>query len=62
MTVLFISDLHLDSERPAGIRQFLHFVEQNAASASALYILGDLFEVWSGDDDTDPENGPIIDA
>ena len=62
MTALFISDLHLDSERPAGIRQFLHFVEQNAASASALYILGDLFEAWIGDDDTHPENGPIIDA
>ena len=45
MTALFISDLHLDSERPAGIQQFLHFVEQNAASASALYILGDLFEL-----------------
>jgi len=62
MTTLFVSDLHLDSERPAGIRQFLNFVEQEAADATALYILGDLFEAWIGDDDTDPGNGPVIEA
>lgn len=62
MTALFISDLHLDSERPAGIRQFLHFVERDAAAATALYILGDLFEAWIGDDDTDPGHGPVIEA
>lgn len=62
MTTLFISDLHLDSERPAGVRQFLRFLEQDAANAGALYILGDLFEAWIGDDDTHPGNGPVIEA
>lgn len=62
MTTLFISDLHLDSERPAGVRQFLEFVERDAMQAEALYILGDLFEVWIGDDDTHPGHGPIIEA
>ena len=62
MTTLFISDLHLDSERPAGVRQFLEFVERDAMQAEALYILGDLFEVWIGDDDTHPGHSPIIEA
>ncbi len=51
MPVLFISDLHLSPERPAVSRAFLVFLQQRAASASALYILGDLFEAWIGDDD-----------
>ena len=54
MTTLFISDLHLDAERPDGIARFLRFIETEAREASALYILGDLFEVWIGDDDTNP--------
>ncbi len=62
MTTLLISDLHLDSERPAGVQQFLRFLEQDAANAGALYILGDLFEAWIGDDDTHPGNGPVIEA
>ena len=62
MTTLFISDLHLDSERPAGVRQFLEFVERDAMQAEALFILGDLFEVWIGDDDTHPGHSPIIEA
>ena len=62
MTTLFISDLHLDSERPAGVRQFLEFVERDALQAEALFILGDLFEVWIGDDDTHPGHSPIIEA
>ena len=62
MTALFISDLHLDSERPAGVQQFLRFLEHDAANAGALYILGDLFEAWIGDDDTHPGNGPVIEA
>lgn len=48
---LFISDLHLDSDTPAITRTFLHFLEQQASGARALYILGDLFEAWVGDDD-----------
>jgi UDP-2,3-diacylglucosamine hydrolase len=51
MPVLFISDLHLSPERPAVSRAFLLFLQQRAAAASALYILGDLFEAWIGDDD-----------
>ena len=60
MTTLFISDLHLDADRPAAIAQFLAFMEHEANQATALYILGDLFEVWIGDDDTNPGNAAII--
>lgn len=62
MTALFISDLHLHAERPDGIEQFLSFMRTEARTASALYILGDLFEAWIGDDDTDPGHAPIITA
>lgn len=53
MTTLFISDLHLDGSRPEITELFLEFLEEEAAKASALYILGDFFEVWIGDDDDD---------
>ncbi|HYQ39178.1 MAG TPA: UDP-2,3-diacylglucosamine diphosphatase [Pseudomonas sp.] len=53
MSVLFISDLHLEAERPDIVRAFLHFLETRAADAEALYILGDFFEVWIGDDAMD---------
>ncbi|MET0654675.1 MAG: UDP-2,3-diacylglucosamine diphosphatase, partial [Pseudoxanthomonas sp.] len=51
MTTLFISDLHLDSTRPAITELFGRFLHGEAKSAKALYILGDLFEAWVGDDD-----------
>jgi UDP-2,3-diacylglucosamine hydrolase len=51
MTTLFISDLHLDPERPAITELFGRFVDGEARGADALYILGDLFEAWVGDDD-----------
>jgi len=51
MTILFISDLHLEAERPDISKQFLHFLETEASEAEELYILGDLFEAWVGDDD-----------
>ena len=51
MTTLFISDLHLEAERPDIGEQFLDFLKTEAAEAEALYILGDLFEAWVGDDD-----------
>ena len=51
MTTLFISDLHLDAERPHITRLFGEFVDGEARGAEALYILGDLFEAWVGDDD-----------
>jgi len=51
MTTLFASDLHLDSEAPWAIDAFLAFLAGPARQADALYLLGDLFEVWVGDDD-----------
>ena len=51
MTTLFISDLHLDAERPEITALFGEFIEREAHNARALYILGDLFETWVGDDD-----------
>ena len=51
MTTLFISDLHLDVTHPEIAGQFLEFLKVEAVSADALYILGDLFESWVGDDD-----------
>jgi len=51
MTTLFISDLHLEAERPDIAEQFLKFLETDASQADDLYILGDLFEAWVGDDD-----------
>ena len=51
MTTLFIADLHLDPERPAMTRLFGDFLDSEARKADALYILGDLFESWVGDDD-----------
>ncbi len=49
--ILFISDCHLDSRRPQVTRCLLDFLRERAAGAQALYILGDLFEVWLGDDE-----------
>lgn len=60
MTTLFISDLHLDGTRPDISAQFLDFLEREARSAEALYILGDLFEAWIGDDDPDPDKRRVI--
>ncbi len=51
MTTLFVSDLHLDPARPDITALFLRFLREEAATADALYILGDLFEAWVGDDD-----------
>ena len=53
---LFISDLHLDPERPAVTELFLELLDTRARGADAIYILGDLFEAWVGDDDTGPMN------
>ena len=50
MTTLFISDLHLCAQRPAVMTLFLDFLRGRATHADALYILGDLFEYWIGDD------------
>lgn len=50
---LFISDLHLSSAHPHSAELFLRFARHTAPQAEALYILGDLFEYWAGDDDLD---------
>ncbi|MDP1697620.1 MAG: UDP-2,3-diacylglucosamine diphosphatase [Xanthomonadaceae bacterium] len=51
---LFISDLHLDASRPQATAAFIDFLADEAVRADALYILGDLFEAWLGDDDDAP--------
>ena len=59
---LFISDLHLNSSQPEILQQLLIFIKSDAAGSDALYILGDLFEVWLGDDDDNPDYHQCMDA
>lgn len=60
MATLFISDLHLDPARPQITDLFMEFLRQEAPHAEALYILGDFFEAWIGDDDPDPHHARIM--
>ena len=62
MSTLFVSDLHLDGALPAAIDQFEVFLQGPARGADALYILGDLFESWVGDDDDDPQRSRVCNA
>jgi UDP-2,3-diacylglucosamine hydrolase len=63
MSTHFISDLHLKSENPKLAGILVRFLSGDARSATALYVLGDLFEAWPGDDDSgDPFNAPVIAA
>ena len=62
MSTLFISDLHLSAERPAITGLFINFLNTQARQARALYILGDLFEAWLGDDLILPEYQDAIAA
>jgi UDP-2,3-diacylglucosamine hydrolase len=62
MTRLFVSDVHLDATAPEAVEQFLEFLGTHAADAEALYILGDLFEAWIGDDDPDPTKGRVCEG
>lgn len=62
MATLFIADLHLQTEEPAITAGFLRFLRGEAKSADALYILGDLFEAWIGDDDPNPLHREMADA
>jgi len=62
MTALFVSDLHLDASRPAATACFLHFLTGEARTAGTLYILGDLFEAWIGDDAARPHEREILSA
>jgi UDP-2,3-diacylglucosamine hydrolase len=60
---LFISDLHLQASHPRTADAFLRFLAERAVHADALYLLGDIFEYWAGDDDlADPFNRSIADA
>lgn len=62
MSRLFVSDVHLDASAPAAIEQFLSFLDTYAKNAEALYILGDLFEVWIGDDEADADKKVVAAA
>jgi len=62
VAALFISDLHLDAGHPETLQRFTRFMQQEARRATELYILGDLFEAWIGDDDDDPRLTPILSA
>lgn len=58
---VFIADLHLDERRPQMVQLFLQFLQQTAGQVDALYILGDLFEAWIGDDAV-PADHPVLTA
>lgn len=62
MSTLFISDIHLSEARPDMTAALLHFLQQEAPGADALYVLGDLFEFWIGDDDPNPLHRQVADA
>jgi len=59
---LFVSDVHLDAAAPQAQQQFLDFLRAQAPGARALYILGDLFEIWVGDDDREAEGSAVLAA
>jgi UDP-2,3-diacylglucosamine hydrolase len=60
---LFISDLHLQASHPRTAEAFFRFLAERAAQAERLYLLGDIFEYWAGDDDLDdPFNRSVVDA
>ncbi|SFM20096.1 UDP-2,3-diacylglucosamine diphosphatase [Marinobacter zhejiangensis] len=62
MTTLLISDLHLEEARPDITRAFLGFLEQKAHGIDQLYILGDFFEAWIGDDEHTPLQDEVAQA
>ncbi len=57
--ILFISDLHLSFDKPKITRHFVYFLQTRARQAKTLYILGDLFDAWVGDDDFTEPNAQI---
>lgn len=62
MTDIFISDLHLSEDQPAISQGFLWFLETQLLDADRLFILGDFFELWIGDDFRTPFHTEIIEA
>lgn len=60
---LFVSDLHLTAAMPKTVETFFRFLREQAAHSNALYLLGDIFEYWVGDDDIDdPFNSSVVEA
>lgn len=62
MAFLFVSDIHLSAARPQVTALFLRFLQERAPGSAGLYILGDLFEAWLGDDLVLPEYAPVLAA
>lgn len=62
MHTLFISDLHLSHDTPVIAHNFLSLLQTQSSDLDALYILGDLFEYWLGDDGITPQHQPILGA
>ena len=60
MTILFISDIHLSASNPILFECFKNFLKDQAYASKALYILGDLFDAWVGDDEDDPFAQEVI--
>lgn len=58
--VYFVADLHLTGDRPQSVDTFIRFLSATAPSGSALYILGDLFEYWVGDDDRADHSNEVV--
>ena len=59
--IIFLSDLHLCFDKPQITRHFSHFLQTKARAAEKIYILGDLFDAWIGDDDFTKPNAQIRD-
>jgi len=57
--IIFISDLHISIEKTEITRRFISFLQNQAVNVSAVYILGDFFDTWVGDDDNTPPNKKI---
>ncbi len=62
MSSCFIADLHLSSDQPEVVERFLRFLDEEAPKHESLYILGDLFEVWLGDDLSSSTYLPVLQA
>jgi len=61
MRTLFISDIHLSDQRPDLTRALLHFLDDIKGDCDQLYLLGDIFDAWIGDDFIHPDLQPVID-
>ena len=62
MSTLFVSDVHLNDSRPGMVSAFLEFLESEARAADAIFVLGDLFDEWLGDDDDKAPHTRVCDA